>query len=106
MGELDIGVRNCSSWVAYRSTPILIQHKVLKRLTAGWFQRQRATWATAWGKGCLVRRGSPAQMAIHPAIVSPNSAVNVVSFVPYLSSSSIEFNPKKEEHSYDEQASP
>ena len=27
VGELDIGVRNCSSWVAYRSTPILIQHK-------------------------------------------------------------------------------
>ena len=27
VGELDIAVRNCSSWVAYRSTPILIQHK-------------------------------------------------------------------------------
>ena len=36
----------------------------------GWCRRPRATWATAWGRGCPVPRASLAPMDIHHAIVS------------------------------------
>ena len=41
-----------------------------KQPNAGWFQRQRATWATVWVRGCLAQRVLQAQTDTLPAIVS------------------------------------
>ena len=72
VGELDIGVRNCSSWVAYRCSPTTLigQLLSLELFFTGWFQRLPATWATVWVREFHVPRVLPAPMATHHVTVS------------------------------------
>ena len=84
VGELDIGVRNCSSWVAYRCSPTTLigQLLSLELFFTGWFQRLPATWATVLVREFLVPRVLPAPMATHHVTVS--GLLFWFSSLPYL----------------------